>query len=62
MNKLTPLGFEYILQYYSLKASLAPVFTEFCPIFKFKHKQFKKTIIDILKSQTKPLMSSIQFQ
>lgn len=59
---LTPLGFEYILQFYSLKISVAPLFTEFCPIFKFKHKNTKKSIIDILKSQFKPLMSGVQFQ
>jgi hypothetical protein len=61
-NMLTPLGFEYILEFYSLKTSLAPIFTEFCPIFKFKHKNIKKSIIDILKSQVKPLMSAQQFK
>lgn len=51
ITKLTPLGFQYILQYYCLKSSLAPLFTLLCPLFKFKHKQYKKSILDILKSQ-----------
>ena len=54
------LGFEYLLKYYSIKTELAPIFTSFCPLFKIKHKNKKKSIIDILKEQQKPLMSGIQ--
>lgn len=61
-DMMTPLGFEYILRYYSMKASIAPIFSEFCPIFKFKRKKFTKTITDILKSQNKPLMSGLQLK
>ena len=61
-SMLTPLGFEYILRFYSMRASIAPLFTEFCPIFKLKHKKFKESITDILKSQNKPLMSPIQLK
>ena len=48
-DNLTLLGFEYLLKYYGIKTQLGPIFSTYCPLFKIKSTNKKRTIVDILK-------------
>lgn len=61
-SELNELGFQYLLRYYSIKEDIAKYFSDYCPMFKLKIKGQKNSIVDIVRSNEKPIMSASQLK